>query len=191
MARVDAEATTRRGGPCARPPTLGLENQGSIARPTSPVPIVGPKLAQKIFPMSISFFAPASALFFLTCPVKAQPARAPAAQSKTAVRFEFETRLDADDTPHSRVFLRANGRRMPVFASTAGFQTLPRNEWKERGVPRNALAACTSWWAGAGDNLYVVRRGARLVVFRQEMDEQAPPFPWKRWKSLNGAPSKR
>jgi len=140
--------------------------------------------------MPRSRFALAIALSVLALPVAAQPSRPLVLQRAAPLRFEFETRLDQDDTPHSRVFLRANGRRTLVFSSEAGFQNLPRSEWKERGVPPRALAACTSWWAGAGDNLYAVRRGAHLLVFRQEMDEQAGPFPWKRWKTLPLAPSK-
>jgi len=32
--------------------------------------------------------------------------------------------------------------------------------------------------------LYVVRRGRSLVVYRKELDEQAPDFPWKRFKVI-------
>jgi len=131
--------------------------------------------------MPKSLFALASALSVLALPITAQPSRGP-------VRFEFETRHDVDFTPHTRVFLRANGRRSLVFSSTAEFQTLPQKEWKERGVPSRALAACTSWFGGAGDKLYVVRRGAHLQVFRQEMDEESGPFPWKRFKVLPSSP---
>jgi len=133
-------------------------------------------------------FALALASFVLALPLAAQPSRPPASQSAAPVRFEFETRHGRDDTPHSRVFLRAGGQRTLVFSATALFQTLARGEWKEQGVPNRALAACTSWWGGAGDKLYVVRRGAHLQVFRQEMDEESGPFPWKRFKILPSSP---
>jgi len=140
--------------------------------------------------MPKSLFASVIASFVLALPLAAQPSPAPALGGDAPVRFEFETRRDADLTPHSRVFLRAGGRRPLVFSSTEEFQILQQKEWKESGVPPRALAACTSWFGGAGDELYVVRRGARLEVFRQEMDEESGPFPWKRWKSLPLAPSK-
>jgi len=134
--------------------------------------------------MHRSRFTLAIALSVLALPLAAQPSRPPALGSGAPVRFEFETRRDKSDIPHSRVFLRVNGRRSLVFSSEAEFQSLLRSQWKEYGVPSRALAACTSWFGGAGDKLYVVRRGAHLQVFRQEMDEESGPFPWKRWKTL-------
>lgn len=101
-----------------------------------------------------------------------------------AVRFEFQTRGGADgNAPHSRVFLNVNGKRTLVFSSDEAFHAVSRAEFiaqqvpPELKVPREALAACAGWWAGAGDNLYVVRRGARLDVYRQELDEGIEKTP--------------
>lgn len=131
----------------------------------------------------------ASGLF--VSPVLAPPSCAPKIQNPPRVRFEFEVKLDANDTPHSRVFVRANGRRTLVLSATEGFQTLARADYASRKVPKTALAACTGWWAGAGDNLYVVRRGAWLDVFQQEMDEQAAPSAFRKIKSIRLAPRAR
>lgn len=113
-----------------------------------------------------------------------------AAQTRTArpiaVRFEFQTRGGTDgQAPHSRVFLNANGKRTLVFSTNEGFQTMSRDSFADQHVPREALAACSGWWAGAGDNLYVVRRGARLDVYRQELDEGIEkPMPYRVIKSI-------
>jgi hypothetical protein len=123
-------------------------------------------------------------------PLAAQP-RPIQTRPRLAVRFEFEVKRDADDTPHSRVFVNANGKRTLVLASMAGFEALSRADFAERKIPREALAACTGWWAGAGDNLYIVRRGERLDVYRQEMDEQAGPFPFRKIKSIRLSPRDR
>ena len=125
-------------------------------------------------------------------PVEAKPkprvARAP---RPIKVSFEFKVKLDKTETPHSRVFVRANGKRTLVLSATEGFRSLKRSEFASHEVPREALAACSGWWAGAGDNLYVVRRGARLDVYQQEVDSQAPEFPYRKIKSIYISPRNR
>lgn len=131
-------------------------------------------------------------------PVAAGP-RTSQAPRPLQVRFEFETKGGSDgNAPHSRVFVNANGKRTPVFSADEGFQTLSRAEFttqqvpREQKVPRDALAACSGWWAGAGDNLYVVRRGARLDVYRQELDEGIEhSLPFRKIKSIRLSPRTR
>ena len=64
------------------------------------------------------------------------------------------------------------------------FQTVTKANYKDHDIPASALLACAGWWAGAGDHLYVVRRGRSLVVYRKELDEQGPNLPWKRFKVI-------
>lgn len=110
---------------------------------------------------------------------------APVAASRPpTVTWSFATHTDPDLTPHSRVFLRVNGKRIPVYETTATFQTLRRRDYKDHGVPSSAVAACSGWFAGQGDDLYVVRHGGRLVVFMRELDEQADTTPYKWLKSI-------
>lgn len=108
-------------------------------------------------------------------PCLAQPTQTrPAQTRRDAVRFEFSTKRGDYDTPHTNVYLRAGGRRTLVLQTVGAFQPLKRADFRERRVPRTALAACSLWWAGGGDNLYVVRRGHALAVYHQGLDEQAP-----------------
>ncbi len=125
---------------------------------------------------------------FVEAKPKSRVARAP---RPIKVSFEFEVKLDKTETPHSRVFVRANGKRTLVLSATEGFTHLGRAQFASHKVPREALVACTGWWAGAGDNLYVVKRGARLDVYRQEMDEQAETLPYRKIKSIYLSPRNR
>ena len=125
-----------------------------------------------------------AALVSVACPLLNYAAPA-ARQRPPTVTWSFETRTDRDLTPHSRVFLRVNGRRVPVYGeTTATFQTLGRGEYTGHGVPSNAITACAGWFAGQGEDLYVVRRGRRLVIYLRELDEQAPIPAYKRLKSV-------
>lgn len=97
----------------------------------------------------------------------------------------FQTRRDPQTNPHTDVFLRVGGRRVLVMRQAPDeFHIAAKTEYKTIGIPAQALTACTGWWAGAGDSLYVVRRGHSLIVYRREADEQAPDLPWKRLKVI-------
>lgn len=104
--------------------------------------------------------------------------------AKPAVAWVFVIKRDKNLTPRSSVFLRVAGKSTLVFQGIDEFRTLARADYKEHHVPADALAACTGWWAGQGDDLYVVRRKQRFEVYRRELDEQSGPFPVKRIKSI-------
>ena len=109
-------------------------------------------------------------------------APAPAAPGQTPpLAWVFQMRRDSQGSPHTAVLLRVGGRLVPVLRDAADeFRTLARAGYKEKGVPAPALTACAGWWAGQGDDLYVIRRAHSLIVFRREEDEQVPALPWKR-----------
>ncbi len=101
------------------------------------------------------------------------------------LRWVFQTRHDAQTNPQTDVFLRVGTRQVLVLPHASDeFTVANRTQYKDSGIPADALTACTGWWAGAGDNLYVARRGRSLVVCRKELDEQSGPFPWKRLKII-------
>ena len=128
---------------------------------------------------------PTFALFALAAvrPVWAQASPAP---QTPPLQWVFQTRHDAQTNPHTDVFLRVGSRRVLVLRQAEEeFRVPAKTNYKDAGVPAQALTACLGWWAGAGDNLYVVRRGRSLVVYRREVDEQAPDLPWKRFKVIS------
>lgn len=102
-----------------------------------------------------------------------------------ALAWSFDTHEDRDGIPRGRVFLRVNGSKVLVLPKTdMQYQIVPRSEYHEKKVPAAALTACSGWWAGAGMDLYVVRRGGRLNVFLRDLDEQAPDSPYRLIKSI-------
>lgn len=115
-------------------------------------------------------------------PVPAAPAAGP---PTPPLQWVFQTRRDSQTNPHTNVFLRVGSRQVLVMRQAEEeFHSTAKADYKDNRIPAQALAACTGWWAGAGDNLYVTQRGRTLVVFRREVDEQEPDFPWKRFKVI-------
>jgi hypothetical protein len=56
--------------------------------------------------------------------------------------------------------------------------TLERWRYRGYGIPRDALAAAVGWYAGSGEQFYVVLRGSSLVVYHRTDEEggDIPPY---------------
>jgi hypothetical protein len=106
------------------------------------------------------------------------------AGAKAEVNWLFDAREDGDGIPHTKVSLAVGDRRVFLEEVAAKFAVLERRDYKSHGVPASALTACSGWWAGAGEDLYVVRRRGSLVVYSRTLDEQAPVGAYKRLKVI-------
>jgi len=94
------------------------------------------------------------------------------AQARPALSWSFAMHRDRYDNPHGNVYLLVSGRRVLVLRNAdVYFHVLPRDEYASHDVPRIALTACAGWWAGGGEELYVVRRHGRLEVYNRGLDE--------------------
>jgi hypothetical protein len=104
------------------------------------------------------------------------PSGRPAATTPRLVaRFVMEPQPeDATGTPHTHVTLvteqlpaaTSDTREIGVFNGSCSVL--------DAAEERGASLQVRCWWAGAGDELILVRTGNRLVVRRAETDEQAP-----------------
>src|SRR5262245_47497686 len=95
-----------------------------------------------------------------------------ASNSQASISWLFETRNDKYGNPRSKVFLLVDGRKVLILPNAASqYRVLDRADYKSRDVPAAAIAACTGWWAGQGEDMYVIRRKKQLVVFIRYLDE--------------------
>ena len=97
----------------------------------------------------------------------------------------FDTHQDKELVPHSKVYLRVGTMRVLIEPKAdCEFHPVSRADYKTYKVPAPALTACSGWFGGGGEDLYVVRRKDRLLVYRRWTDEQAPEFPYKRIRTI-------
>jgi hypothetical protein len=106
------------------------------------------------------------------------------AGAKGEVTWLFDAHEDGEGIPHTKVSLVVGDRRVFLEEVVAKFVVLERQDYKSHGVPDAALTACSGWWAGAGEDFYVVRRRRSLVVYSRTLDEQAPAGAYKRLKVI-------
>jgi hypothetical protein len=118
---------------------------------------------------------------------KAQPSKpGKTAQGKTNVKWLFETRMDRDDeTPLSKAYLLIGKRKILVRGEAMGrYDIVERKDYKALRAPSSTIAACSIWWAGQGQDLYVIRRNKQLIVFIRFKDEEAPTTSYEPIKTI-------
>ena len=120
-----------------------------------------------------------------TVPSGATPiARGKVREAQAGVSWQFDERKGKYEIPNTKIYLVVGGRRIFIFRAPSHFDVLERQLYGTHNVPASAIAACTGWWAGQGQDLYVIRRKGRLIVFLRNLDEQAPIEPYARLKVI-------
>jgi hypothetical protein len=101
---------------------------------------------------------------------------------RDAVSFRFEETpvIDAGaDGPRGRYTLHVEGSGA-VFEPTVVLGDLMGTCSVEEAAPaRQVVAGLRCWWAGAGDEFQVIRRGASLLVQQRSVSEESAPSPWR------------
>lgn len=106
-----------------------------------------------------------------------------AIQGDVEVTWQFDIQKDNYGNPQGKVFLVADGRKVLIRPkATAEYSVLDRADYQSKDVPAAAITASTGWWAGQGEDMYVIRRKNQLIVFIRYLDEGTSIPPYKRLK---------
>lgn len=103
-----------------------------------------------------------------------RPANPPAAKPEVAApTWVFEIKEDAEGTPRGSVSLSVQGKKTVLLTNAIGnYSEVERSEYKRKRIPAQALTAASAWWAGSGEDLYVVRTKGQLKVYQATVDSQ-------------------
>jgi hypothetical protein len=110
------------------------------------------------------------------------------AKMQQKATFIFETRED-DTYPKSKIFVSINGKKVFIKEVTgeAGFIEKEGSQYvKYFKLPKNTIAACQSWYGGAGDYYYMVPSKTGITVFQGWMDSQQEDdgYHWEKYKEI-------
>lgn len=98
--------------------------------------------------------------------------------SQSGIAWQFDLHLGHYDQPSGRVWLVVDGKRHLIADDPiGGYRVLSPSEYEQQQIPRDAELACTAWWAGVGEDMYVRAEQDRLLVFRREYGETVPEIP--------------
>ena len=85
--------------------------------------------------------------------------------------FHYKEGKEGEDRPQGNVYLKVNGHLILIERETREvYRVTSRNDYELHEVPASALTACWSWYAGGGWQMYVIRRGNNLKVYRRGED---------------------
>jgi hypothetical protein len=97
-----------------------------------------------------------------------------------AISWNFDVHHDERDQPRGKVWLDVDGQRhMITDDPIGGYRILARKSYPQKQVPSNAVLACSAWWAGCGEDMYVRIESNSALVFRRQYGEtlrEIPPY---------------
>ena len=125
------------------------------------------------------------AVAFSACNTAPKTENAEQPESVAGVSLDFENLApDAQDVPHSIVFLGENGGAEPIDTVPVACSKIEKAEYAKMGIPADALDACGGWYAGGGDYFYVTLKDGKAVVYQGYQEEQQEDEGYH-WKAVN------
>jgi hypothetical protein len=89
------------------------------------------------------------------------------------VAWVFDIQADPGGLPRGSVFLQVDSERVLVHPNVEmGYKLIDSADYVQHKIPAEALAACTSYGVGRGEELYVMREKKELAVFGRMLDEE-------------------
>jgi hypothetical protein len=111
------------------------------------------------------------------------PGNATAADAEN-VSWHFETKRNDEGNPTTKVYVTISKKDIFLLETNSVFDILDRQKFNERSMPKNTIIACSGWWAGQGQDLYVMRRKNKLIVFIRDLDEGVSIPAYKPLKTI-------
>ena len=92
--------------------------------------------------------------------------------------WDFDVHRDIRDKQRGKVWLIVDGKRYMITDDPIGrYRIISPEDYAQKQVPSNAVLACTSWWAGCGEDMYVEVESNHVMVFRREYSETITDIP--------------
>lgn len=109
------------------------------------------------------------------------------AQSKTkSLTAKFVITPVAGDVPNSKVSFSVNGKTTFLKKIAGEATETDKAEYARMKIPKNAVAACGAWYAGAGDYFYAVPSAKGYIVYYgwDEEGQATNTYHWKKLKEI-------
>jgi len=103
----------------------------------------------------------------------------------TAVTPKFElVTTDQEDMPRTKVYFVLRDRKV-LTRTVTGHET--KSDVVPDWAPKSTVAYTSLWWAGQGDQFYVVKKGTAYRIYHRSIDEESKPGKFRLVKSVKSA----
>ena len=96
-----------------------------------------------------------------------------------------------DGNPLSKIFVSAGNKKIFIMdvLGNAEKSSIQKNNFKDmenKEIPKNALSACSSWWAGSGDYLHILpsKKGVKVFHGWRSEQQEGTGYHWKMIKKI-------
>ena len=88
------------------------------------------------------------------------------------IMWDFEDKGEGEyGEPKENVNLIVNGKKYHIKSSYYKFSKIVKDDYRTFDIPKDALLACRGWWAGAGEDFWVIKKDNALIVYHREIGE--------------------
>jgi hypothetical protein len=105
-----------------------------------------------------------------------------------AVQFLFTDipAMNDLDNPQTEITVQIGNKQVAIDSILGSAQYYNKENYKEMGIPDNAVSACGAWWAGAGDYYYMIKTDKGVAVYQGWQDEQQEDagYHWKLFREI-------
>lgn len=95
---------------------------------------------------------------------------------------------DINGNPNSKIYVSSDTKLDFVASVLGNAKEIKKAEFVKMNIPKNAIAACGSWWAGSGTYFYISETKKGYEVFKGSQDEETlgenADYKWELVKSL-------
>ncbi len=101
--------------------------------------------------------------------------------SAQSLSWSFETKEGDAGLLQTAITLKVNGKTHFIKTASGGFEEIPKQNFADihYKIPQKALTACSGFWGGLQNTLYVIKVGNNLEVHEGFLDSEAPNIALK------------
>lgn len=90
--------------------------------------------------------------------------------------WNFDTREGDAGLLQTAISLKVNGKTHFIKTASGGFEEIPKQNFADvhYKIPQNTLTACSGFWGGLQNTLYVIKVGNNLEIREGFLDSEAP-----------------
>jgi len=108
------------------------------------------------------------------------------AQTQPTIAWEFTSVEDDMGIPRTTIYVVINQKKTQVAKGMGNFSELEKASFSqsEYQIPKNAISACTGFWAGLGHQICVVPKGKSFEIKEGFLDAESPKGTKVRFKTI-------
>ncbi len=104
-----------------------------------------------------------------------EPSNTTAASGSKQFQLRCEAMTANGDVPKNAIFAIANERKTKIMEITSLCMEVKPANYKDYGIPSDAISVVGGWFAGIGDYFYAKQEGKQINVYYSAIGEEGPP----------------